>query len=426
MRTLLLCVITVFATTAAAAQTACTPAAEAGVLRNVRTAQATALAIESTDMDSGVPNQVAPVLIRLKQQLALAADFAILCTPPDATVAQMQARLDKLLQQAAPGMPAPAPAANDKDEDKPRKGIFGNRVSARVSALADTPRLLEVDLATSEACGDDTQLLIYQQTNGRWMRALRASSTFAGNDDVGQSWGDFFLAKVVIPDPAHPEDWRAVLAHGTPWCTSRFSNFGLAVLAPEIKTGESRVVWQTERDYSRGDFDPRLKASGDTFELRLNADEMSFNENAFERLVVYRYRVHDDKLTRLEPVAANSRGFVEEWLSMPWQEALDQSAAIDPTSLKKVHEQNSVPANKNEYTAWTAGPVRACSATGRFQAAFDSQHSVMGTGTTPSHDDPKIHHYFQIRQADNGYQMLSVSPTPDPTCTGPDLMRKAK
>jgi hypothetical protein len=342
----------------------------------------------------------------------------------------MQDRLDKLLRQAAPGMAEPKQSANDKDSDKPHKGYFGNNVSATVSALTDTPQLLEVDLASSEVCGNDTQLLIYEQTNGRWQRALRWSSQFPGDEDTGKSWGDFTLTKVLIPDPAHPEDWRAVFAHGTPWCTSRFSSFGLAVLAPDTETGEARVVWQTERDYSRGDYDPRLRVSGDTFEFRLLADEMSFNENAnaFERLVVYHYRVHGDNVTRLEPLAANSRGFVEEWLSMPWQEALDQSSTGGLESLLKIHQQHekSTPPNSNEYTSWTAGPVLACAEAGRFQVAFDSQRNIIVTSKPGGDQDAPVRYYFQIRQADNGYQMLSASRRPDPSCGGKDLMGSRK
>jgi hypothetical protein len=32
-------------------------------------------------------------------------------------------------------------------------------------------------------------------------------------------------------------------------------------------------------------------------------------------------------------------------------------------------------------------------------------------------------YYFQLQQ-DNGYRLLTITATPDPTCTGPDLMKK--
>jgi hypothetical protein len=32
-------------------------------------------------------------------------------------------------------------------------------------------------------------------------------------------------------------------------------------------------------------------------------------------------------------------------------------------------------------------------------------------------------YYFQLQQ-DNGYRLLTITTTPDPSCTGPDLMKK--
>jgi hypothetical protein len=76
-------------------------------------------------------------------------------------------------------------------------------------------------------------------------------------------------------------------------------------------------------------------------------------EDAFERLVVYRYRVSNDKVTRLEPVAANARGFVEEWLSMPWEEAVAQSDPARTGKLQAIHKQYEVRSkDTDDYTDW--------------------------------------------------------------------------
>jgi hypothetical protein len=203
MRTLLLAGYALFVG-AASAQNACTSSAQAERLRNLRSAQTRALAIPAATIDSGIPDKVAPVLIHLKAELARIADIAVLCGPADATAKQVQSRIDALLHQATPGMPEPKQSSDDKDWEKPRKGLFGNNVSAKVSFLIETPHLLEVDISSSEVCGEDTQLLIYEQRNGHWQRALRWSSAFTGKDSGG-SWGDFILTKIVIPNPAHPD-----------------------------------------------------------------------------------------------------------------------------------------------------------------------------------------------------------------------------
>lgn len=217
-----------------------------------------------------------------------------------------------------------------------------------------------------------------------------------------------------------------MIAHGTPWCTSRFSGFGLVVLAPSRTATDGHILWHTERGYSRLNFQPRLKTSGDTFEFRINADEMVFNESGFERTVVYRYRVSQVGVTRLGPVALNARGFVEEWLSMPWNEAVLQEADPDTPALQQLHKayQHDQQSAGRQYTSWEAGSVRACTGTGRFQVAFDSQTEHFVEGKPSGEQGPATHHFFQLREFSEGYQIVSVAPTPDPTCNGADLLHK--
>lgn len=203
------------------------------------------------------------------------------------------------------------------------------------------------------------------------------------------------------------------------------SGFGMAVLAPDA-TPNGRSVWQTDRGYSRADFSPKLRVSGDTFELRLHADEMEFDpDSGYERLVIYRYRVSGGDVTRLEPVAAHARGFVDEWLSMPFTEALDQSDSSQTDVLRSVHKQyeTSHAESSDEYTSWHSGPMQACSAKGRFQVEMDTEHNRMVPGKPGGETTPGPTYYFQLQQ-DNGYRLLAITKKPDPTCTGPDLMQK--
>jgi hypothetical protein len=197
----------------------------------------------------------------------------------------------------------------------------------------------------------------------------------------------------------------------------------LAVLAPGTN-GQARVIWQTDREYSRGDYQTNLRAAGNTFELRLHADEMSFNEDGFERLVVYRYRVSDDKVTRIEPIAAHARGFVEEWLSMPWEEALAQSDPAQTDKVKAVHNEYEVSyKDTNTYTSWASGPVQACTAQDHFQVTMATERNRIVPGKPGGESSPGPIYYFQLQQ-DNGYRLLAIDTTSDPSCSGPDLMKK--
>jgi hypothetical protein len=418
------------------AEVGCSPAAKATSSASLRLAQGKALRFEASPMDSGVPAEVAPQLIQLKKALAEATDAELACEGIDENGVRIQARLRAFLRNAAPGMAIPKETKED-DDFKPIRGLFGNEVSAKVRLFGGPPLLLEVTLQSDVTCGKDSQLLIYEVRDGHWRRALRWTSDFGKGTGSGRgyaasggaAWGDFFLISTMVPDAAHPERWRAVVAHGTPWCSSRFSVFGLAVLAP-AENADARVVWQTERGFSRLDYEARLRGSGNEFELRLHADEMEFDRyNSFERLVVYRYRVQGDAVTRLEPVAGNARGFVEEWLSMPWDEALAQLDSGGENDIKPVHDRfDQDRADRSENAPeWLSGSVQACTAQGRFQVAMreERKHYVPGKpGDLATRVvDSQRRYYSQLRE-DSGYRLIRVTSAPDPACGGPDLMKK--
>jgi hypothetical protein len=187
-----------------------------------------------------------------------------------------------------------------------------------------------------------------------------------------------------------------------------------------------QVLWHIEREYSRGGFDPRLKSSGNTFELRLNADCMDFDvAGCFERRVIYRYEVDgNDHLHRLNPLALNARGFVEEWLSAPWAESQDFSATGSAAVLQKVHDDFEEPLKPadDQFVSHSLGPVRACAHTGVFQIQINSTLERIAPGTPGGESKPLPSNYFHAHQIKDGYLMLAASTEPDPACNGPNLM----
>jgi hypothetical protein len=297
---------------------------------------------------------------------------------------------------------------------------YGRNLLINVKGIA--PKLIEVTFTFHIACGDDNMLMVFESEQGQWRERLLWQSP--PYKEINGAFGDVYENAILQTGPQ--SRWRLVAVHGRPWCTSRFSGFAIDVLEPTPSSEIPSILWHTDRSYSRGDFAPSLKTSGDTFEFRIHEDEMSFDENAFERTVIYRYRVSPTGVTRLEPVATTGRGFVEEWLSMPWKEALEQTVSANSDALKTIHRQyeKSYPANSDAYTSWAAGPVRACTTLGRFQVEFDSQQNKFIPGKPGGEQDAPVPHYFQIHQVVNGYEMLSATHIPDAACSGQDLMSK--
>ncbi|MGA8938248.1 MAG: hypothetical protein WB439_03705 [Acidobacteriaceae bacterium] len=365
--------------------------------------------IKVDDMDIDVPPSVQQATTLLKENLATATQAVLACEPINATPQDIQSALAKALRANAP---------------EPDNATFpwGGDLQLSVNATS-IPNLLEVQLWFAIECGQDTMLLLFAPQQNHWSEKLLWQSP-PYKEDSG-AFGDFFLTAHLLG--ASPNDWRLVVAHGKPWCTSRFSSFNIDVLAPNPNGTHPRVIWHIDRNYSRAEFAPTLKASGNVFELRIHADDMLFDpDSGYERTVIYRYRVSGSNVTRLDPIATTGRGFVEEWLSMPWLEAADQSLPTNSEELQLIHHlyETGYLESSNTYTSWNVGAVRSCSASGHFQVAFDSQRDRIVPGKPGGEQDKPIPYFFQIKQIANGYQMESASKTSDPTCTGSDLMSK--
>lgn len=266
--------------------------------------------------------------------------------------------------------------------------------------------------------------MVFAPGPGHWQERLRWQAPLY--KQISGALGDFFDIALLPATASTP--WRLVAVHGTPWCTSRFSLFAIDLLQPTAAPTHPRILWHTQRDYSRfGESPITLKASADTFELRLNADAMQFDiDNSFERRVIYRYRVTGDTVTRLQPIALNARGFVEEWLSMPWPEAAIQTADPASPALKAVHQnfQQRQATTGDTLIESSFGPVLACKTPHDFQVEMRSTRSTASPGKPGGDTTPLPSTFYRLHDTGNGYQLLSATTHADPQCTGPDLMRK--
>jgi len=329
-------------------------------------------------------------------------------------------KMAEMLHANSPEPPSNTVISKDDHRFDETFGSYGHNLRIRAERPPRAASLLEVEFSVNIACGNDHMLLLYSIHNGAWTRQLRWQAPPLQH--ISDAFGDFFLAAILsIPETGESRP-RVVIAHGRPWCTSRFSAFDIDVLSPTADSNSPKVLWHTERGYSRGDFTPRIKSSGDTFELRIN--ESCMDIDSYERHVVYRYRVDNDQdVRRLQPIATNAQGFVEEWLSAPWPESLTFSVQESIAALQTIHDQFK-PSIKGdvEFVTHSYGPVRGCKTPGTFQVQINSALQKVIPGKPGGESRPLPTHYFQVREIKNGYLMVSVSTKPDPTCTGRNLM----
>jgi hypothetical protein len=335
-----------------------------------------------------------------KDALTTAVAAQMACIPAGASAQEIQTSLAQLLNANLPEKPFKPYGSGDPDDQ-----VYGADLKVNVSTPSNAQQMRAVEIRFDIECGHDTALLLYEAKQNGWQPVIRWQS--GDYDEISGAFGGLFHYSIV---PGNGNDsMRLVVAHGTDWCTSRFSNFKIDVLAPTAGTTTPRVIWHTERSLSRGDYEDRMRATSDGFELRVNAPALDLN--GYERNVIYRYRIQGDDVTRVGPIAANGRAFVEEWLEMPWDEARDVTRPEAIPTLKAFHESwQEMDKKSGTYVSYEYGPVRACMDKRRYEVEMDA--------------DSGGPQFFAIQEGKDGYVMAGISTKHDLSCSGPDLMKK--
>jgi hypothetical protein len=378
-------------------------------------------------MDEAVPAAVADKITQLKDALRQVSDVALACAAPTIDPAKLQQSLAQVLHANAPEPDANTVVSKDDHRYDDTFGSYGHNLRVKVTRPPGIAGILTVEYSTNIECGADSMLLIYRLQDKVWTEKLRWQSPRLKL--ISDSFGDFFLF-TILPGSSSSESreakWRVAVAHGTSWCTSRYSGFKMDLLSPSGDPASPQVLWHIERGYSRGGFDPQIKSSGNTFDLRLNADCMIFDTaKCFERRVIYRYSVDgNNAVRRVGPIGSDARGFVEEWLRAPWSESRDFSVAETAATLQTVHDQFDPPLkpNDDQFVSHSFGPVRACAIAGTFQVQINSTLEKIVPGKLGGDSTSLASHYFHVREMKDGYLMLSAPTEPDSNCNGPDLI----
>jgi hypothetical protein len=344
------------------AQTPCSAAASADAARRAKSLQERLKRSKVEEMETTVPAAVRDQLTQLKDALSCTADAVLAQAAPSAGAAELQHRMAHLLNanqhaNQHANQPEPPPSTVISKDGHEALGPYGDDLSVRVIRPSNVAGILAVEFSVNVQGGQDHLLLLYALHNGAWREQIRWQAPPL--KQISDAFGDFFVSGALSTSAGEDSKLRVVVAHGTPWCTSRFSGFRIDVLSPGS-------------GYSRAGFDPTFKSSGDTFELRVN--DSAFDIESFERRVIYRYRIDEhDEVRRMEPIAINARGFVEEWLSAPWSESQAFSAPEAASVLKQLHDQFDPPMKSDtEFVTHGYGAVRACDAPGIFQVQISS------------------------------------------------------
>jgi hypothetical protein len=259
-------------------------------------------------------------------------------------------------------------------------------------------------------CGTDSILLGYVRKKGHWVRVVRWQSAKYASID-GAFAGPFQYTRLL--------NGTLAVVHGRAWCSSRFSMFGIDVIAPSAAAQLANEKtpangFHFDHGYLIGDDAPRLKRTTDGFEFR--ATVASIDSDLMQKPGIFRFRVDGDTITRVQPIANHGRDFVDEWLQV--DEAFARSLTAQGAAESAIGERARFLAEaRKRQLGMSYGAVRACSGTKLFQ-----------TEVQLNTDDPAKAslHYARIRQASNGFTLISFSTTADSSCRGVDLMARRR
>ena len=357
------------------------------------------------DMDTELSPALRTQIAGFKDALVTAIDAVMHCEPAYATAEQLQ---KELVAEFHANLPEPSKI----------DWHYWANLRVQVTAPVAEPQLRLVEIGFDIECGVDAVLLVYEpshrnsqviSTSGAHVdsgtpvglaRTLRWQA--APYEEISGAFGGFFEYVVLPAQDGKP--WRLVVAHGTDWCTSRWSGYKIDLIEPQA--GAARLVWHDQHGFVI-ESDPRLIARPNGFELRL--DVGTIESEQMTRKGVFRYVVDGDTVRRVAPIAVDGRGFVDAWLQSPWSEAKQWSVPEGLEGFEKAHEAFAR-GHKDASVTYSYGPMRACLMKGQYEVEIDAE--------------PGGKQFYDIREGPNGYTMLNFGTTQDERCSGPDLMKK--
>ncbi|HET6207612.1 MAG TPA: hypothetical protein VFD98_12440, partial [Terracidiphilus sp.] len=304
------------------------------------------------EMDESVPAPLQLQIRAFKDALTSLADAAVRCGPANVDPKGIENSLAILVATNKPQ------TQEVYDPNKPPQldHIYGDNLVVKITRPASQAQLLLVEFNFGIDCGFDSLLLAYEYRDNEWKQALRwQNSTY---DRVDAAFGDFF-DYVVLPEQG-PNGWRIAVAHGHPWCTSRWSGFDLDLIQPASQRSAQVTLQHIEHGYVRFEVEPTLKLVPDGFQIRLQTGMIDMD--IMTRIGIYRYLVKENQIERVQPIANNGRDFVDEWLQSPWNDSARWSKVANLAQLEQAHEKIAYlrDPNAKDQPLLTFGSVRGC------------------------------------------------------------------
>ena len=402
----------------------------------LETARQTLLALPIGDgTDTNVPRSAQTAITAMKDALDHFVVAYMQCFPsgkPDPAKLQTEISAKAHATTApstnpAPDKPAPDKPAPDKPADAPANpnntadappapnpaaaaaapnanvGKYGRDLAFEIKTSGDARRLIGIQAKFSIECGADSEFWIFAPEGRSWREVIRWQgvpyNTLAGAYDA------FDYA---ISPPDDTGNWFVITKNVMPWCSSTWSEIRYALLRPNDASPHPKALLaRKDSIFWGGDDLGSVHAEKDSFEVRFHSN--SIDTSIHNRLYIMHYQIDNDALSRTQPVAANPRDFVDEWLRVPWLEAQQWS---DKTVITSLHNAHSDVERLEKDGGLTFESVYRCG------AAQEDYEVTLAAGTAKKF-------YFRVVNSPDiagGFILHATSNSQTPACKGDNLL----
>jgi hypothetical protein len=295
---------------------------------------------------------------------------------------------------------------------------FGSLYDVTVRQPARHSDLMAVVTNLTIPCGSDASLGLYRRDGTGWQLILVEESN--GYKDISGGQGSFQFG---ISPPDADGNWYLVTTDVNPWCSSNWQQLRYKVL----RQGEDfhhPVVLLDEHSsiYLGTDLPYKLTLNPRGFELHMVAAQ-GLDDSILTREHVGNYEVSGNRVTRIAPLALAPEDFLDEWVSMKWEDAAAWTSSADAEKLQQWHDRLSRDSRQKIDTEFDfVQPCKASEKTAKWQIGLQLE----GAGEHDLPGDLPAELFFTISKRDNAFYVESVDRERPPGCPGNTLPRGAR
>jgi hypothetical protein len=278
-------------------------------LRTIQQTRKALQEIEIGDPDTIVPPRVRPLLTELKHQLR---DHITESLNSNLSLDHLQDP-EKLQDILISELEHRSVRFEDAVDDQ---HPYGAVIDITVERPEGQSQILAITSSISIPYGDDTSLYLYERDGMSWRLILALEE----NDYAEISSAQYGLLYAVSPADENESIFVATV-HTTAWPVSNWQGLDFKVVRPQPDPYTPLVLLkQSEGVFLAVDTPYKLTASKDSVTLVFQSH--SFDYSILVRPRIMKFQIKGDHAKRIDPMAFDAQGFLEEWISQPWKEVV--------------------------------------------------------------------------------------------------------